>query len=91
MSRRAEVYWLGSTAISYFIAQSKGRTKVVGHYTDTSYIGPALPKGSDMAAPLQAAIQYLMDNGTYEKIVTKWGLQSGAVKKAPLNPTNAQQ
>ena len=43
-----------------------------------------------MAAPLQAAIQHLMDNGTYEKIVTKWGLQSGAVKKAPLNPTNAQ-
>jgi polar amino acid transport system substrate-binding protein len=91
MSRRAEIYWLGSTAISYFVAQSKGRTKVVGHYTDTSYIGPALPKGSDMAAPLQAAIQHLMDNGTYEKIVTKWGLQSGAVKKAPLNPVNAQQ
>ena len=91
MSRRAEAYWLGSTAVSYFVAQSKGRTKVVGHYTDTSYIGPALPKGSDMAVPLQAAIQHLMDNGTYEKIVTKWGLQAGAVKKAPLNPTNAQQ
>ena len=91
MSRRADVYWLGSTAISYFVGQSKGRTKVVGHYTDTSYIGPALPKGSDMAVPLQAAIQHLMDNGTYEKIVTKWGLQSGAVKKAPLNPINAQQ
>ena len=52
MSRRAELYWLGSTAVSYFVAQSKGRTKVVGHYTDTSYIGVALPKGSDMAAPI---------------------------------------
>jgi polar amino acid transport system substrate-binding protein len=91
MSRRAEVYWLGSTAVSYFVAQSQGRTKVVGHYTDTSYIGPALPKGSDMAAPLQSAIQHLMDNGTYQKIVTKWGLQDGAVNKAPLNPTNAQK
>lgn len=91
MSRRADLYWLGSTAISYFVAQSKGRTKIVGHYTDTSYIGPALPKGSDMAVPLQAAIQHLMDDGTYEKIVTKWGLQSGAVKKAPLNPANAQK
>jgi polar amino acid transport system substrate-binding protein len=91
MSGRADAYWLGSTAISYFVGQSKGRTKVVGHYTDTSYIGPALPKGSPMAVPLQAAIQYLMDNGTYEKIVTKWGLQSGMVKTAPLNPTNAQK
>ncbi len=89
MSKRADLFWVGSTAISYFVAQSKGRTKVVGHYTDTSYIGPALPKGSPMAEPLQAAIQHLIDNGTYLKIVTKWGLQDGAVKQAPLNPTDA--
>ena len=25
MSRRADLFWLGSTAISYFVAQSKGR------------------------------------------------------------------
>jgi polar amino acid transport system substrate-binding protein len=91
MSRRADVYWVGSTAISYFVAQSKGRTKVVGHYTDTSYIGPALPKGSEMVKPLQAAIQHIMDDGTYAKIVAKWGLQGGAVKSAPLNPTEAQK
>ena len=89
MSKRADLFWVGSTAISYFVAQSKGRAKVVGHYTDTSYIGPALPKGSPMAVPLQAAIQHLIDDGTYLKIVTKWGLQDGAVKKAPLNPTDA--
>ena len=26
-----------------------------------------------MAKPLQAAIQYIIDDGTYAKIVTKWG------------------
>ena len=91
MSRRADVFWLGSTAVSYFVAQTKGRTKVVGSYTDTSYIGVALPKGSEMAVPLQAAIQRLIDNGTYGKIVTKWGLEEGAVKHAPLNPTNVEK
>jgi polar amino acid transport system substrate-binding protein len=91
MSRRADVFWLGSTAVSYFVAQTKGRTKVVGSYTDTSYIGVALPKGSEMAVPLQAAIQRLIDNGTYGKIVTKWGLEEGAVKQAPLNPTNVEK
>lgn len=91
MSGRAELYWVGSTAISYFVAQSKGRTKIVGHYTDTSYLGPALPKSSPMAVPLQAAIQHLMDNGTYQKIVNKWGLMSGSVKTAPLNPTDTQK
>ena len=87
MSRRADLFWLGSTAISYFVAQSKGRTKVVGSYTDRSYLGVALPKGSDMAKPLQAAIQYIIDDGTYAKIVTKWGLADDAIKTAPLNPT----
>lgn len=91
MSRRADLFWLGSTAVSYFVAQTKGRTKVVGSYTDISYIGVALPKGSAMAAPLQAAIQQLIDNGTYGKIITKWGLEKGAVKQAPLNPTNVEK
>ncbi|MGI4952175.1 MAG: ABC transporter substrate-binding protein [Janthinobacterium lividum] len=91
MSRRADLFWLGSTAVSYFVAQTKGRTKVVGSYTDISYIGVALPKGSAMAAPLQAAIQHLIDNGTYGRIVAKWGLGDAAVQQAPLNPTNVEK
>jgi polar amino acid transport system substrate-binding protein len=91
MSKRSDLFWLGSTAVSYFVTQSHGKTKVVGAYTGMSYIGVALPKGSDMAVPLQAAIQYLIENGTYQKIVAKWGLESGAIKQAPLNPTGAQK
>jgi polar amino acid transport system substrate-binding protein len=86
MSGRAELFWLGSTAVSYFVRQSDGRAKTVGSYTEKSYIGVALPKDSGMAKPLQAAIQHLIDDGTYSKIVTKWGLQDGAIKKSPLNP-----
>ncbi len=87
MSRRSDLFWLGSTAVSYFVGQSKGRTKVVGSYTDRSYLGVGLPKGSEMVKPLQAAIQYLVDNGTYTKIITKWGLEDGAIKQVPVNPT----
>jgi len=87
MSRRADLYWVGSTAISYFVNQSHGRTKVVGSWTDTSYIGVALPKDSDMSAPLQAAIQHVIDDGAYAQIVKKWGLEDGAIKTVPLNPT----
>jgi polar amino acid transport system substrate-binding protein len=87
MSKRSDLFWLGSTAVSYFVNQSHGKTKVVGSYTDTSYIGVALSKGSDMSAALQASIQHLIDDGTYQKIVQKWGLEKGAIKQAPLNPT----
>ena len=91
MSGRAELFWLGSTAVDYFVAQTKGRTNVVGHYTDTSYIGIALPKGSDLAKPFQAAMEALHANGGYDKIVKKWGLEDGAVKSFPLNPTNVEK
>ena len=91
MSRRADLFWLGSTAVSYFVAQSKGRTKVVGSYTDRSYLGVGMPKGSEMAAPMQAALQHLIENGTYEKIIVKWGLQDGAIKTVPLNPTTVMK
>ncbi len=91
MSRRADLFWLGSTAVSYFVAQTKGRAKIVGSYTDVAYIGVALPKGSEMAAPLQAAIQHLINNGIYGKIVTKWGLADSAIKQVPLNPTNVEK
>jgi len=87
MSRRSDLFWLGSTAVSYFVNQSRGRAKVVGHYTDTSYIGIALPKDSDLSAPLQMAVAHLLADGTYRGIVEKWGLGEGAVREAPLNPT----
>ena len=35
ISKRSDLFWLGSTAVSYFVSQSNGRTKVVGSYTDT--------------------------------------------------------
>jgi polar amino acid transport system substrate-binding protein len=87
MSKRVDLFWLGSTAVSYFVAQSKGKTKVVGTYTDISYIGIGMPKDSDRAKALQAAIQHLIDDGTYQKIVQKWGLEAGAIKTVPINPT----
>ena len=87
ISKRSQLFWVGSTAVSYFVNQSHGKTKVVGHYTDLAYIGIAMPKGSDMATALQAAVQHLIDDGTYQKIVQKWGLADGAIKQAPLNPT----
>ena len=89
MSKRADLFWVGSTAVSYFVRQSNGRTKVVGSYTDKAYIGIALPKGSAFVPALQAAIQHLMDDGTYQKIIKKWGLESGAITKVPVNPKGA--
>ena len=73
------------------VNQAKGQAKVVGTYTDINYIGVALPKGSDMSIPLQAAIQRLLDDGTYKAIMAKWGLEDNAAMTIPLNPTGTPQ
>ena len=36
---------------------------------------------------MQKAIQKLMDDGTYKKILDTWGVSSGAVDKAEINPS----
>ena len=40
---------------------------------------------------MQAAIQHLIDDGTYQKIVTKWGLEDAAIKRSPINPTDCAE
>ena len=39
------------------------------------------------AEAVQKAIQKLMDDGTYKKILDTWGVSSGAVDKAEINPS----
>ena len=42
----------------------------------------------DIAKAVQAALQKLMDDGTYMKILKHWGVESGALDKAEINPTD---
>ena len=42
----------------------------------------------DTAKAVQAALQKLMDDGTYMKILKHWGVENGAIDKAEINPTD---
>ena len=42
----------------------------------------------DIAKAVQAALQKLMDDGTYRKILKHWGVENGAIDKAEINPTD---
>lgn len=41
----------------------------------------------DIAKAVQAALQKLMDDGTYMRILEHWGVENGAIDKAEINPT----
>lgn len=88
-SGRSDLYWSGATAVSYFVKNSNGMTEVAGSYLKPNPIGIAMPKNSGMAPAMQAAVQQLMNDGAYKKIIQKWGLGQQGISKAAVNPTIA--
>ena len=46
-----------------------------------------LKKNSKLTAAVQAAVQSLMDDGSYDKLLTKWNLESFKIDSATINGT----
>ncbi len=84
-SGRAQVGMADSPVAAYAVKQSNGMFKLVGQTYGTAPYGLALPKGNGMAKPVLAAVKALMANGTYTAILSKWGVQSGAITNPVIN------
>jgi polar amino acid transport system substrate-binding protein len=85
-SGRTEIYWSGSTDVGYLVKQTSD-VEIVGEDGKRSPTGIALDKGSPLGPVVAAAFQHLIDDGSYQKILDKWGLDaSTAVSKGELNP-----
>lgn len=83
-SGRAELGMADSPVAAYQVKQSNGMFKLYGAYGAAPY-GLAIPKGSGMTTPVLAALKVLIANGTYMKILEKWGVQSGALSTPAIN------
>ena len=84
-SGRAELGMADSPVAAYAVKQSSGTFKLIGQTYGTAPYGLALPKGNGLAKPIQAALKELIANGTYMKILEKWGVQSGAITTPEIN------
>ena len=81
-SGRADVVLADSPVNAYAAKQSNGQFKIVGQVYGTAPYGIAVPsaaKYSGFAAAIQAALQDLAQKGVYNQILTKWGIQTGAI------------
>ncbi|WP_336652428.1 MULTISPECIES: ABC transporter substrate-binding protein [unclassified Leucobacter] len=67
------------------VAKLKGQLETVGEVFDAAPYGFATQKGSDTTKAVQAALQSLIDDGTYLKILTSAGIEAGAVDTATIN------
>ncbi len=84
-SGRAELGMADSPIADYQVKQSNGQFKLVGKEYEAAPYGLAIPKSSGLVKPIQAALKAVIADGTYAKILAKWGLQSGSLTTATIN------
>jgi len=84
-SGRAELGMADSPVVAYQIKQSNGQFKLIGKSYGFAPYGLALPKTSGMTTPVLAALKDLMASGRYTAILTKWGIESGAISTPKIN------
>ena len=84
-SGRADVGFLDSQIADYIVKQSNGQFASTGTAFEVAPYGIALPQGNGMAPAVLQAIKDLMANGQYTSILTKWGVQAGAITNPVIN------
>jgi polar amino acid transport system substrate-binding protein len=85
-SGRADVALADSGNAAYIAQNSAGAFEIaVGPLINSGPGGMVFKKGGGMAEAASAALQGLMDDGTYGAIADKWGRSSGKVTTATIN------
>ena len=88
ISGKTDVFFADSPVVGYAIAQTDGQLEQLGNDFDEVPNAIAVRKGdADTAEAVRRAMQKLMDDGTYMNILKHWGVESGALTKAEINPT----
>lgn len=60
--------------------------QLVGEQVEAAPYGIAVAKGNDqLTKAIQAALDAIIKNGEYQKVITKWGVDAGAVTEAKIN------
>jgi polar amino acid transport system substrate-binding protein len=82
---KADALSADSPVTLYAIAKSSGKLQAAGKAFEVAPYGIPVAKGSKLTPVLQKTVQALIDDGTYGKILDKWGVADGAAKTAELN------
>lgn len=72
----------------YAVQQSKGQLQTVGKPYGAAPYGYVVPKDqTQFAQALAGAVKALIDDGSYAKVLKKWGVEGGAITDPTVNPT----
>ena len=79
-----------SPITEYAISKQKDTIQAAGKTFDVAPYGIAVDKGSKLTGVIEKAVQALIDDGSYTKILKKWGVDDGAVTSAAVNAASKQ-
>jgi polar amino acid transport system substrate-binding protein len=82
---RADAFISDSPVVDYQVKIENGQIEQGGTTTDVAPYGIALPKNSPIAPVIQKAVQALIADGTYMKILNTWGIQNGAITESKID------
>jgi polar amino acid transport system substrate-binding protein len=85
ISGRADVGIADSPVAEYQVKQANGQFKLSGDAYGTAPYGIALPKGSKLGPALLGAVKKIQADGTYQTVLKKWGVDSGALANPAIN------
>ncbi len=88
-SGRADAFFSSQAPLTYFVAQSDGELELAGtgkaNGFDDLFQGAVVPKDSPTADVLLAAFEEMQENGTYDAIMAKWGLDGNTLDEPGIN------
>ena len=88
-SGRAELAMADSPVVAYQLKINGSQFKLIGESYGFAPYGIAIPKKSGLQGPILASVKKLIANGTYMKILEKWGVQSGAISESEVKLNGA--
>ncbi|MCS0602062.1 ABC transporter substrate-binding protein [Streptomyces sp. LP11] len=81
---RSDIVMSTINGLRYAVAQQQG-LKFLNEFHRLD-VGFAFKKGTKLAPAFQAAVNKLLTDGTYDKILEKWGTKGSAIKKSRISP-----
>ncbi|MFK3669937.1 ABC transporter substrate-binding protein [Leifsonia aquatica] len=82
---KADALSADSPVTAYAISKTDGKLQAAGKAFEVAPYGLPVAKGSELTPVLQKTVQALIDDGSYGKILDKWGVSDGAVTTAEVN------
>ena len=77
-----------SPVMAYAVKQTNGQLQLLGDVYDSAPYGYVVKKDqTDFAQAIAQAVKELIDDGSYKKILDKWGVSAGAITDPSVNPS----